>query len=135
MRIGGLDFFTSDPGKAALSTWDGDVWIVSGIDDSLERLEWKRFAAGGHETLGLCIVDDVIYTVADDEITRYHDLNGDGEADYYENFNNDWERTSARTASSPAATTRGRSCRAARSTGSRRASSWAWSTPRRTTRT
>ena len=94
MRIGGFDFFTSDPGKAAVCTWDGDVWIVSGIDDSLESLTWKRFAAGGHETLGLKIVDDAIYTVADDEITRYHDLNGDGEADFYENFNNDWELTS-----------------------------------------
>jgi hypothetical protein len=94
MRIGGFDFFTSDPGKAAVSTWDGDVWVISGIDDSLENLVWKRFAAGGHETLGLTIVDDIIYTVADDQITRYHDLNGDGEADYYENFNNDWELTS-----------------------------------------
>ena len=94
MRIGGFDFFTSDPSKAAVSTWDGDVWTISGIDESLENLVWKRFAAGGHETLGLTIVDDVIYTVADDQITRYHDLNGDGEADYYENFNNDWELTS-----------------------------------------
>ena len=94
MRIGGFDFFTSDPGKAAVCTWDGDVWIVSGINDKLDKLTWKRFAAGGHETLGLTIVDDVIYTVADDEITRYHDLNGDGEADFYENFNNDWELTS-----------------------------------------
>ncbi|MFT4547220.1 MAG: hypothetical protein ACI8XO_004625 [Verrucomicrobiales bacterium] len=94
MRIGGFDFFTSDPSKAAVCTWDGDVWIISGIDDKLENLTWKRFAAGGHETLGLTIVDDVIYTVADDQITRYHDLNGDGEADFYENFNNDWELTS-----------------------------------------
>ena len=94
MRIGGFDFFTSDPSKAAVCTWDGDVWIVSGIDQNLENLVWKRFASGGHETLGLTIVDDVIYTVADDQITRYHDLNQDGEADYYENFNNDWELTS-----------------------------------------
>ena len=93
MRIGGFDFF-SDPSKAAVCTWDGDVWIVSGIDESLEELRWKRFASGGHETLGLTIVDDVIYTVADDQITRYHDFNGDDECDYYENFNNDWELTS-----------------------------------------
>ncbi len=93
MRIGGFDFF-SDPSKAAVCTWDGDVWIVSGIDEKLENLTWRRFAAGGHETLGLTIVDDMIYTVADDQITRYHDLNGDGEADFYENFNNDWELTS-----------------------------------------
>ena len=93
MRIGGFDFF-SDPSRAAVCTWDGDVWIVSGIDEKLEELTWKRVGAGGHETLGLTVVDDMIYTVADDQITRYHDLNGDGETDYYENFNNDWELTS-----------------------------------------
>ena len=80
MRIGGFDFF-SDSSKAAVCTWDGDVWVVSGIDEKLENLTWKRIAAGGHETLGLTIVDDMIYTVADDQITRYHDLNGDGEID------------------------------------------------------
>lgn len=37
----------------------------------------------------------VIYTVGDDQITRFHDLNNDGEADFYENFNNDWELTEA----------------------------------------
>ncbi len=88
VRFGGMDFF-ADGKRAALSTWDGDVWIVSGIDDKLEQLTWRRFAAGGFETLGLKIVDDVIYTSGRDQITRYHDLNGDGEADYYENFNNE----------------------------------------------
>ena len=93
MRIGGMDFF-SDGKRAAVSTWDGDVWIVSGIDDKLENITWKRYATGLHEALGLKIVDDVIYTVDDMQITRFHDLNDDGEADYYENFNNDWELTS-----------------------------------------
>jgi hypothetical protein len=93
MRIGGFDFF-KDGKRAAISTWDGDVWLVRNIDEKLENLEWKRFAAGLHEPLGLKIVDDVIYTVADDQITRFHDLNGDDEADFYENFNNDWDLTS-----------------------------------------
>ena len=29
IRFGGLDFFPD--GRAALCTWDGDVWIVSGL--------------------------------------------------------------------------------------------------------
>ncbi len=93
IRFGGLDFFSD--GRAALSTWSGDVWIVSGIDDNLENLTWKRFATGLHQPLGLKIVNDVIYTVGHDQITRLHDLNKDGEADFYENFNNDWELTTA----------------------------------------
>jgi hypothetical protein len=87
VRFGGLDFF-SDGKSAALCTWDGDIWIVSGIDDRLEQLRWRRFASGMYETLGLKIVKDIIYTSGRDQITRYHDLNKDGEADFYENFNN-----------------------------------------------
>jgi len=89
VRFGGLDFF-SDGNRAALSTWDGDVWVVSGLkNENLKDLKWTRFASGGFETLGLKIVDDVIYTSGRDQITRYHDLNNDGEADYYESFNNE----------------------------------------------
>ncbi|HXI49974.1 MAG TPA: DUF6797 domain-containing protein, partial [Candidatus Saccharimonadales bacterium] len=92
VRFSGLDFF-SDGKRAALCTHDGDVWNVSGLDAGLEKLEWRRFASGMYETLGLVIVRDVIYTSGRDQITRYHDLNGDGEADYYENFNHQYKST------------------------------------------
>ncbi len=95
MRIGGFDFFTSDPTKAAVSTWSGDVWIVSGIDEKLDHVTWKRFATGLFQPLGLKIVDDTIYVVGHDQITRLNDLDKDGEADFYENFNNDWQLTTA----------------------------------------
>ncbi|MBC7818284.1 MAG: hypothetical protein IAG10_15465, partial [Planctomycetaceae bacterium] len=74
---------------AALCTLHGDVWLVSGIDDKLEKLTWKRFATGLFQPLGLKIVKNQIYVVGRDQITRLHDLNDDGEADWYENFNND----------------------------------------------
>jgi hypothetical protein len=91
LRFGGFDFFSD--GRAALCTWSGDVWIVSGIDASLSKLTWKRYATGLFQTLGLKIVDDQVYVLGRDQITRFKDLNGDGEADYYENFNNDCEVT------------------------------------------
>jgi glucose/arabinose dehydrogenase len=94
MRIGGFDFF-ADGKRAALSTWSGDVWIVSGIDQGLDHLTWKRFATGLHQPLGLKIVDDTIYTVGHDQITKLIDLDGDGEADFYQDFNSDWQLTSA----------------------------------------
>jgi hypothetical protein len=87
MRLGGLDFFSD--GRAAVCTWSGDVFVVSGIDDTLAKLTWKRYATGLFQPCGLKIVNDVVYVVARDQITRFHDLNGDGEADFYENFNND----------------------------------------------
>lgn len=92
IRPGGLDFF-ADGKRAAISTWSGDVWVVSGIDAKLENLTWKRVATGLFQALGLKIVDDQIYVLGRDQITRLHDLNGDGEADWYECFNNDVQVT------------------------------------------
>jgi len=85
--FGGFDFLPD--GRAAICTFHGDVWLVSGIDDSLAKLRWKRFAAGLFQPLGLKVVDGRIHVLGRDQITRLHDLNDDGEADYYENFNND----------------------------------------------
>jgi hypothetical protein len=88
VRFAGLDFF-KDGKRAALCTHEGDIWIAEGIDEKLEHVKWRRFASGQYETLGLVIVDDVIYTSGRDQLTRYHDFNKDGSADYYENFNNE----------------------------------------------
>ncbi|MCP5526863.1 MAG: c-type cytochrome [Verrucomicrobiales bacterium] len=88
LRFGALDFF-ADSRRAALCTWNGDVWIVDGIDGNLTELTWQRVATGLFQPLGLKIVNDQTYVLGRDQITRLHDLNGDGEADFYENFNND----------------------------------------------
>ncbi len=88
MRFGGFDFF-ADGTRAAVGTWSGDVWVVSGIDETLQNLSWQRVATGLFQPLGLKVVRDQIYVLGRDQITRLHDLNGDGEADYYEAFNNE----------------------------------------------
>ncbi len=107
MFVGGHDFFSRlglrpDPASgrdgvptydAAICTLHGDVWLVGGIDDKLEKLKWKRFATGLFQPLGLKIVKNQIYVVGRDQITRLHDFNNDGEADWYENFNNDGQVT------------------------------------------
>ena len=87
MRLVALDFFSD--GRAGVSTWSGDVWIVSGIDDKLEKLQWKRFASGLFEPLGLKIVNDELFVLCRDQLARLHDLNKDGEADWIESFNRD----------------------------------------------
>lgn len=88
VRFGAFDFFP-DGKRLACSTWNGDVWIAEGIDGELEKITWRRFASGLYQTLGLRIVDGIVHTMGRDQITRLHDLNGDGEADFYECFNND----------------------------------------------
>jgi glucose/arabinose dehydrogenase len=87
-RPGDFAFFDDD--RAAVTTWSGDVWIVSGINRDLKNLTWRRFATGLHQPMGVEIVDGVVYVLGRDQITRLHDLNNDGEADFYENFNNDF---------------------------------------------
>ena len=86
VRVAGVDFF--EDGRAALVTFDGDVWLVSGLDAALRQVRWKRFASGLYESMSLQIVDGQIYVFGRDQITRFHDLNDDGEADFYENFSN-----------------------------------------------
>lgn len=85
-RFAGHDFFTN--GDIAACTIDGDVWRVSGVDADLDELKWRRFATGLFQPLGLKIVDDQVHVLGRDQITRLHDLNDDGEADFYECFNN-----------------------------------------------
>ena len=87
MFFGGFDFLPD--GRAAICTFHGDVWLVSGINATLDKLTWKRFATGLFQPLGLKVVKGDIYVAGRDQITRLKDLNGDGEADFYENFNND----------------------------------------------
>jgi hypothetical protein len=96
MRFGGFDFFRD--GNCAICTWDGDVWVISGIDDSLNEVTWRRVAAGMFQPLGVKIVtnargEEEVYVCCRDQIVRLHDLNGDGEADFYECFNGDHQVT------------------------------------------
>jgi hypothetical protein len=85
MFIGGFDFFPD--GRAAVCTFHGDVFIVSGIDEKLENVTWQRFASGLFHPLGLRIVNGEIYVTERSGITRLKDLNDDGEADLYEPLN------------------------------------------------
>ena len=92
LRLSGFDFFEDDS-RAAVCTWNGDVWLVEGINESLRSLKWTRIASGMFQPLGLKIVDDEIYVLCRDQITLLRDVNGDGETDFYQNFNNDHQVT------------------------------------------
>ena len=89
MHVTGHDFFAD--GLGALCTMGGEVWTVRRTDGSPARLQWRRFATGLHQPLGLKIVDGKIHVLGRDQITRLHDLNADGEADFYECVSNAYE--------------------------------------------
>ena len=62
MRAADLAFLTND--RAAVVTYDGDVWVVDGFDDPRLRLTWRRFASGLHEPLAIAVVRDAGIQVA-----------------------------------------------------------------------
>lgn len=86
VRLVGFDFFSD--GRAAICTFDGDVWIVDGLEESSENATWRRFASGLHEPKSVCVVDDSIYVSDRNGIVRLVDTDENGEADWYENFSN-----------------------------------------------
>jgi hypothetical protein len=67
MRPSGFDFL---PGgrRAAVCTWDGDVWLVDGIDNPARGLTWQRIASGLFQPLGLKVVEGRISTTAATEL-------------------------------------------------------------------
>jgi putative heme-binding domain-containing protein len=102
-RLTGFDFLP-DGDRVAVCAWDGDVWMVSGLSqlpdtqtelvpEKLPKLTWQRIATGLFQPLGLKFVDGKIFVTCRDQIVILHDRNGDGETDFYENFNNDHQVT------------------------------------------
>src|SRR5262249_8447623 len=83
----GLDFMPD--GRIALCTCHGDVWLVK-VDEKAGTCSWQRYATGLYQPLGLKVVDGKVVVLERGQLTRLHDLNDDGEADFYECINNDW---------------------------------------------
>lgn len=86
-------------GSALVCTMQGDVWHVTGIGVGVRegkelqpgrdgQATWRRIASGLHHALGIVASPDGIFVLGRDQITRLHDLNQDGEMDYYECFSN-----------------------------------------------
>ena len=93
LRASGVDF-TPDGQTAIVCCWDGDVWRVEGIaDEGASTAKWYRIASGLFQPLGVKVIGDDIFVSCRNQIVRLVDLNGDGETDFYENFNSDHQVT------------------------------------------
>jgi putative heme-binding domain-containing protein len=82
-------------GSALVCTMQGDLWRAKGLDAELKQIKWTRFASGLHHALGLVVHDGAIYVQGRDQLTRLHDRNHDGEADFYECFSNAFQTSAA----------------------------------------
>lgn len=92
MRPTAIDFM-ADGNEAVITTVDGEVWHLSGITQQSGSVEWRRIASGLFQPLGIRAVGEDLYVGSRNQIARLHDLNGDGQTDYYESFNNDHQVT------------------------------------------
>lgn len=83
-EISAVDF--SPTGRLVVANRHGEIWTCDPA-----KLDWRRFAYGLHEPMGICVfTDHEIYVGQRPELTRVRDTNGDGVADRYETVNAEW---------------------------------------------
>mgnify|MGYP001064719909 CR=1 FL=1 len=83
LEVGGLEILPD--GQLGVSTRRGEVWLIKNpYMTGGVRPQFKRFAHGLHEALGLAYRDGAFYTSQRSELTRLRDNDGDGRADLYE---------------------------------------------------
>jgi cytochrome c len=90
-KVGGMDF-RSD-GKMVVSLWDaeGGVYVIDNAQSGdPSKMKATKIASGLHEPLGLKVVDDTIYVLQKQELTKLVDQNGDGVMDEYYTLCNQW---------------------------------------------
>jgi len=83
-QVGGLAFMSN--GEIAACFHRGEVMFYNP-----ETQKWRLFASGLHEPLGIYAEEEgSILVVQRAELTRLHDKDGDGSADFHEVVCNDW---------------------------------------------
>lgn len=90
-RVGGMSFMSDS--SLIVCTWDsvGPVYRLQGVTGKdPEKIKVTRIAAGLAEPLGLKVVDDTIYVLQKQELTRLIDRDGDGIIDEYQTVCDKW---------------------------------------------
>lgn len=75
------DIAFPSPDRAALVTFDGDIWTASGLGGDLRNITWRRFTSGLHEPLAIAVRDGELFAFDRNGIWRFEDTDGNGEAD------------------------------------------------------
>lgn len=94
-KVGGMDFLSD--GRLVVSTWDaaGSVYIVENTQSGdPSKMTYKRIAFGLAEPLGLKVVNDTIYVMQKQEMTRLVDVDKDDIIDEYQTLTDAWDVSS-----------------------------------------
>lgn len=90
-KVGGLDFMSD--GSLIVSTWDaaGSVFRLSNLNDpDPDNIQVTKIAQGLAEPLGLKVVQDTIYVMQKQELTKLVDNDNDGIIDEYRTVSDQW---------------------------------------------
>lgn len=82
-RVRPVDLVFLNPQRAAVVTFEGDVWMV---DIHEAKCTWRRVAGGMSEPMSIAMVNGTLQVFTRHGLIRLHDANGDGEFETYENF-------------------------------------------------
>ena len=91
-KVGGMDFLAD--GRLVISTWDpsGGIYLLDNLNtEDHNDIKVKQIAAGLAEPLGLKVVDNEIYVLQKQELTKLIDHNGDDIIDEYQTVSKNWK--------------------------------------------
>ena len=84
-------FQLTKDGRLAVATRRGEIWMVDRpLDASVAAQNFKRFAHGLHEPLGLAERDGWLYVTQRSDVSRLRDTDNDGVADQFEVVADGW---------------------------------------------
>ncbi|MDA1276052.1 MAG: hypothetical protein O2960_18705 [Verrucomicrobia bacterium] len=89
MEVSGM--MLRNDGRMMVATRLGDIFIVEGAYGDPAQVQFKRWARGLAQPLGLLEHDGWIYCAQRGELTRLKDRDGDGECDVFETVCDDWQ--------------------------------------------
>lgn len=96
VRLADLDFL-DDQGTAMGVTFDGDVWLISGLKGDLEAVTWQRFTSGLHEPMSLVVrrgnPQPEVFVFDRNGVWKLVDADQDGVCDRHELFCNLFAQT------------------------------------------
>ncbi len=94
LEVGALEWIpAAEPAgvdRLAVATRRGEIWIATGVEGDLGTVQWRRFAEGLHEVLGLSWRNGWLYVTQRCELSRLKDETGDGVADVFETVSDGW---------------------------------------------
>lgn len=91
-KVGGMDFMSDS--SLIICTWDsvGPVYKLEGVTrNNPENIKVTRIASGLAEPLGVKVVNDTIYVLQKQELTRLIDTDYDGIIDEYQTVCDGWD--------------------------------------------